>query len=82
MSYWTGTQEAVQAAADAAFAAYIAAHPTATQDGDVIENPTTAWDIPRETATAGVWAIMAYDGIAVPEGCAVVVAIDWPEADL
>lgn len=82
MSYWTGTQAAVQAAADAAFAAYIAAHPTAERNGAEIPNPTTAWDVPRETATAGVWAILAYSGIEAPDGCTVAEAIDWPEADL
>lgn len=82
MAYWTGTEDAVQSAADAAFAAYIAAHPTAERDGKTIPNPTTAWDVPRETATAGVWAIRAYDEIEVPEGCTVAEAVDWPEADL
>lgn len=82
MSYWTGTQTAVQAAADAAFATYIAAHPTAERDGAEIPNPTTAWDVPRETATPGVWAIRAYDGIAAPEGCTAAEAVDWPEAEV
>lgn len=76
MSYWTGDAAAIAAANAAAWAAYRADHPTAEQGGETVVNPTTAWAEPAQTAD-GHWAIPAYPGMAVPEGCAEAVA--WPE---
>ncbi len=80
MSYWTGSEAAIAAANAVAWAAYIGAHPTAEQGGETVANPTTAWAEPAPTA-AGDWAIPAYPGMAAPDGCAEVAAVEWPEVD-
>ncbi|WP_442773547.1 hypothetical protein [Paenirhodobacter enshiensis] len=80
MSYWTGSEAAIAAANAAAWAAYIADYPTAEHGGETVANPTTAWAIPAQTV-AGDWAILAYPGMPVLEGCAEVAAVEWPEVE-
>lgn len=78
MSYWTGDAAAIAAANAAAWAAYRTDHPTAEQGGETVANPTTAWAEPAPTA-AGAWAIIAYPGMAAPEGCREAEAVEWPD---
>ncbi len=66
MSYWTGSEAAIAAANAAAWAAYIADYPTAEHGGETV---------------AGAWAIPAYPGMAAPEGCAEVAAVEWPDVE-
>jgi hypothetical protein len=79
MPYWTGTLEAITAANNDAFAAYLSAHPTAYQGDEIIPNPTTAWDSPVETIDAGVYSILAYPDMPTPEGCNLVDSVSYPQ---
>lgn len=79
MMYWTGSFDAVTAA-EAVAAAIVISLP-AYLEGEEVDNPTVCWDIPRETATAGVWAIHAYPDMVCPDGCTEVETVEWPETE-
>ncbi|ADO42973.1 hypothetical protein [Ketogulonicigenium vulgare] len=80
MTYWIGPRAAIDAANLAAYAAYIAAAPTALRDGETLPNPTTAWAEPLQDA-AGNWVIPAHPGMTVPAGVQAVSLPDWPAAN-
>ena len=81
MMFWIGSEAAIFAA-ELAASAIVTATPE-TRDGVELSPEdwiTTHWADPRETATAGVWAIPAHPDLGVPDGCEAVSVVDWPES--
>ncbi|ADO42387.1 hypothetical protein [Ketogulonicigenium vulgare] len=80
--YWTGPQTAI-IAAEAAATALVTGLPEYRDGQEVAPEArvTARWAEPRETATPGTWAIPAYPGMDVPEGCEAVEVVEWPEGE-
>ncbi|WP_273687122.1 hypothetical protein [Ketogulonicigenium vulgare] len=78
--YWTGAEAAI-IAAEAAAAALVTGLPEYRDGQEVAPEArvTARWAEPRETATPGAFAIPAYPGMDVPEGCETVEVVEWPE---
>ena len=69
--HWTGPEAAIRAAE--AQVTDLLAGRTEYRQGqplDPDQRITRRWAVPVETATPGLWAIPAYDGMAPPAGCA------------
>lgn len=79
MMWWIGARAAIEAA-EALAAAEVVGLPEYRAGREVPEGQrkTERWAIPAETATSGLWAIEAYDGLT-PEGVELVDNVDWPE---
>jgi hypothetical protein len=71
MNYWTGTEEAIRAAAALCDAAVLA---VPEMRGDVVvpeaERVTTCWDVPRQRDD-GQWEIVGHPHVAPPDSIVV-----------
>ncbi|ADO43104.1 hypothetical protein [Ketogulonicigenium vulgare] len=78
--YWTGAEAAI-IAAEAAATALVTGLPEYRDGQEVAPEArvTARWAEPRETATPGTFAIPAYPGMDVPEGCAEADGVSLPK---